>query len=213
MDQNGIYGSSPGSSARQDKQSSSQAARRLLKRIQYDESLDAKEWMVSTGEGGAERGGQIIIISSCAFTSTLAHSYVVTGMSLQAATLMLWTSGGTRRERRAHFVAREPAGRGAGQPRALRGLWCSCRLLCATPAEAQPPACYAMLRGKDAAGFSTHAPRPAPADLDLAGVLPIPRPHHARNHHHPTRSACWRRVSRRSGAAVLRPGACVCTAA
>ena len=41
----GIYGTSPGS-GRQEKQGS-QAARKLLRRIQWDESLDEKEWTVS----------------------------------------------------------------------------------------------------------------------------------------------------------------------
>lgn len=46
----GVFGTSPGSGRTDKHQStSSQAARKLLRRIQWDESLDEKEWTVRHG--------------------------------------------------------------------------------------------------------------------------------------------------------------------
>lgn len=41
-----VYGSSPGTGGRLEKHSNSQAARKLLRRIQWDESLEANEFTV-----------------------------------------------------------------------------------------------------------------------------------------------------------------------
>jgi len=42
----GVYGTSPCSGRDKHQNSGSQAARKLLRRIQWDESLDEKEWTV-----------------------------------------------------------------------------------------------------------------------------------------------------------------------